>query len=239
MNAQQRVWVWGLLITLIAATTMIATAALSNGPTIITIPIDTKTFGDPGSIHLLKTIPGSEFGELGWVCGVNVEGGNNRSAHDGNNMHVTSNGDSVTAPDFERTPFQTTPARGTFILGATVEILLELGTDGASSGGVVVVIECSPPPEDPTTTTTTTTTTEPPAATTTTTTPPPGPTTTTTEPPPVNGIDTGGGAMAHIISEGGSWSPGQTWMALGFVFLVVALFGALLIHGGNRRQDDE
>ncbi len=187
----------------------------------ITIPIDTKTFGDPGSIHLLETIPGSVFGEPGSVCGVNIEGGNNRSEHPGNNMIITSNGDSVVAADFERAAFQTTPAQGTFTLGATVEILLELGTDGASSGGVVVVIECSPPPDEPTTTTTTTTIPDTSTST----------TTTTTSIP--TGVPSGLGPVEDGLS------PLTTWTILIGAFLLVALLGWAWVHGGNRRQDDE
>ena len=150
-----------------------------------------------------------------------------RAAPDSNAI-ATSNGDSVTIPDWERAADTRTPAtNGTLTLGATVVISIQVGADGVASGGLEIQFTCNPPVSPPTTTitsapepsTTTTTVDEPPA------------TTTTLSPPPVGGVPAGGGSEAIASVSDVATQLGVALLVIG----AVALLGGLWV--GRKRRD--
>jgi len=212
---RERIWIWGLAITLIASTLLLPAAAAQGQTPDVDIPIDTILRGEPGDTFLMATVTASP----GLACDAFLDGRNNESVHPGTDILIQSGANFAMIGDVETAAFNTDST--TFTTGGLIEVFIRLGADGVSSTGFTLALDCQPhidqppPPIDGTTTTTTT------AVTTTTTTPPPA-TTTTTEPPPINGPDTGGGACADGACNGFSLSPFATWL-----WLFAALFGVL------------
>ncbi len=155
---------------------------------IIDVPITTRFVGDPGSLHVVATVPA----DPGLDCNVTLAFANNEgeSIHPGNDILV---GPAVFA-DVESGTF-VSPSSRQFESGGDIIIAVRLGADGWFSAGFVVTGGCDLPEEESSTTTTTTPETSSTTSTSTTTVTVP-PVTTTTTPPPINGIDTGGGACA-------------------------------------------
>lgn len=209
MTARQHIWLWGLLIALIATVTMIATAAWSQ--TAVEIPIETIFRGDPGDLFTVGEAPAP----AGAQCAAELTFGNNPgdepSTHPNNDILVGP----VTFTNVENGTFQA--AGLTFISDGTNQVYVRLGGDGVFSAGFTLEVTCNPPKQPDTTTTTsvpTITTTSAPESSTTTTTANGPPVSTTTSPPPVGGIDTGGGACADGACDG-SLSPLTTWLLIG------------------------
>ena len=232
MNARQRVWMWGLLITLIAATVLITTAVRAQD---VELPIDTIYRGDPGEIIHVATIPA----DPGVECVAVLESRNNESMHPNNDILVGP----VTFTNVETGTFAA--AGLTFTATGPIDVAVRLGGDGVFSAGFTLEVTCNPP---------TTTTTETPSTTSTvpnvtTTAAPPAVTTTTLSPPPVGGIDTGGGACAddscanQVLASAelaeettGSLSPLVTWLLIGVVWLFTAGLAWAFIAGATRKE---
>ena len=229
MNARQRVWMWGLLITLIAATVLITTAVRAQD---VELPIDTIYRGDPGEIIHVATIPA----DPGVECVAVLESRNNESMHPNNDILVGP----VTFTNVETGTFAA--AGLTFTATGPIDVAVRLGGDGVFSAGFTLEVTCNPP---------TTTTAPPESSPSTTTTPTPVPSTTTTtgsvttslpsatpttlSEPPVGGVDTGGGACANHGC--GSLSPLVTWVLIGVIWVSLAGLAWAFIAGGNRSRD--
>ncbi len=192
----------------------------------VTIPIDTVVEGDPGSSEVVATLtPADLDAEPGWICDLVGFGDNGESTHPDTNAIITSNGDQVVIPDWERAANTRTAAtNGTLTLGATITIAIQVGEDRIASGGLEVQFTCNPPT---TTTIGSAPTTQPTATTSTTTgvttpspTAPPATTTTLSE-PPVGGVPAGGGACADGACNG-SLSPLTTWLLIGVALLLIS-----------------
>lgn len=93
---------------------------------------------------------------VGATCDVRGQTVNQISVHDGNDLLITTGGQTFEIPNFEDAGFITHEAGVTEALGATIVLQVRLGPDGASSGGFRVSIDCQPEPETTTTLPTTT-----------------------------------------------------------------------------------
>lgn len=211
MTTRQRIWTWGGIIALIAAVTLIATAAWSQ--TTVEIPIETIFKGDPGDLFAIGEAPAP----AGTQCVAELEGHNNESIHPDSDILVGP----ATFTDVENGTFQA--AGLAFTSDGVNQVYVRLGADGVFSAGFLLEVTCNPPNTTTTTNTATPTTTLPQPSTTvaepppTTVTPP---ATTTTSPPPVGGIDTGYGACADGACDG-SLSPLVTWLLIGVALPMV------------------
>ena len=198
---------------------MLTGAAQTNNETpIIDVPITSRFIGEPGSIHVVHTVPA----DPGLDCDIALSFFNNdgQSIHPGNDILV---GPTVFA-DVESGSF-VSPSSRQFESGGDIVIAVRLGApDGWFSGGFVVTGGCDLPPVEP-----------PPTTTSTTLAPPEQSTTTSTEPPPVGGVPTGGGACEprSVCEPAMSWP--ITALSVAGVFLLVGVtFRAWLKYGGNR-----
>ncbi len=124
----------------------------------LVIQIDYEVVRGSGTVEVARaTVPADLVGDS---CEATLVADNNESIHDGNNLIVSTGGESVTFTDVESEAFQETTAEGEVVLGEAVIVELQLGEDGISSGGFVLSFDCS---QDVTTTTVAPTTTEVPA----------------------------------------------------------------------------
>ena len=215
-----RALAWLMAVALVAAVVLLVSSAAARGQEtpIIDVPITTRFIGDPGSIHVVTTVPA----DPGLACDITLSFFNNdgQSIHPGNDILV---GPAVFA-DVESGTF-VSPSSRQFESGGDIVIAVRLGApDGWFSGGFIVTGGCGLPPVDPPPSTTTTMTV-------------PG-TTSTTEPPPINGIDTGGGACADGACTIGTFtlSPARTWLLLGGAALAIA--AAVLVWAFARAGKD-
>jgi hypothetical protein len=240
---RKRIWTIGLLVALIAAVLLYATAAAGQGvPTpekrvVVSVPITNVVHGKPGEVKPAREpVTAAELGiAVGQECLVGLRGENPGSEHPGNDQILSTNGQSLVAANFEEFKGKITMVSTVMTIGESVTFDIRIGEDGVSSGGLTATFDC-PPPEEPPSTTTTTSTPEPPnpppSSTTTSTTPSvttsttPLPVTTTTTPPPINGIDTGGGACADGACDGFRLTPPVTWGLL-LAALAIVLAGAV------------
>ncbi len=212
-----------MVIAIVAGIILIAEIARAQSAS---VSIDTIVFAPEGAAVSLRepTTPESLGLEAGALCNVSAVGVNQRSAHPGNDVQVGDAAAFVTLQDVEAFPNKTTIAYDgiQLVLPALISYVLIMGPDEVYSGGLMVEFDC---PETPTTTTPTTTTTIPDESPTTTTTTPQA-TTTTTSPPPVDAPETGGGAMASVIS---GQDPGilawAGWVAIGLGLTLAAWVG--------------
>jgi hypothetical protein len=106
---------------------------------------------DTGTTHALETV-NVPSNLVGASCTFEAVAGNNISVHPGNDLIMSSGGDSVTLPDVERAPGAVTPSNGSITLGDTIDVTLFLGTDngngrGVFSGGFTVNVSCTDEPE--------------------------------------------------------------------------------------------
>ena len=221
MTTRQRVWTAGPLVALIWASLLYATAAWSQ--TGVDIPLDRIHRGDPGDRFLEAEIAATA--EIGWTCGATLERRNNISIHaedghpeHGTNLIIESGANSVTFANIETESFG--EATKAFVIDGDIKVYTQIGEDRVSSMGYLLEFECNPPttttvPMDESSTTTTTPTTS-----STTSVPP---VTTTTEPPPINGIDTGGGALQHLVAADPTSGDPSLWLIGGWAFLASAL----------------
>ncbi|MGI9584957.1 MAG: DUF7507 domain-containing protein [Acidimicrobiia bacterium] len=127
---------------------------------VIEVSIDTVVRADEGTVTYLAT-ENTPADLIGTMCISVAEARNQSSVHPGNDLIVSSGGESVTLEDVERSPGATTTAGGPLTLGPTVTISLEMGPDEVFSGGITVkILDCTPPTTTmpPTTVPSTTTT---------------------------------------------------------------------------------
>ena len=236
MRTRTILWTVGGLLALLAFTALLAAKAQAQTApesVTVTVDIDTRSTGAPGTIDPLLTLtPADLEAEVGWMCGLVVFGDNGRSTHPDTNIIITSNGDSVTALDVERVANSRTPAfNGTLTLGPSIVISRQVGPDEIASGGLEIQFTCS---NQPTTTTTSTTLTEPPATTTTTATTG----TTTTSAPPVTTITV---PAPTGVNTGGGSADGSGWILAAIVIAVLAgaaLIGAFILGANGGRKTD-
>jgi len=105
---------------------------------------------DTGTTHALGAfdVPSNLVGAS---CTFEAVADNNISVHPGNDVIMSSGGDSVTLPNIERAPGAVTPSNGSITLGDTINVTLFLGTDngngrGVYSGGFTVNVSCTTQP---------------------------------------------------------------------------------------------
>jgi hypothetical protein len=106
---------------------------------------------DTGTTHALETVD-VPSNLVGASCTFEAVADNNISVHPGNDLIMSSGGDSVTLADVERAPGAVTPSNGSITLGDTINVALFLGTDngngrGVFSGGLTVNVSCIDEPE--------------------------------------------------------------------------------------------
>ncbi len=113
--------------------------------TAIEIPIDTVVKAEEGSITVLATTDAPPD-LIGTSCVGVAEAINQSSAHNGNDLIVTSGDDSILLEDVEREPGAITTAEALLTLGPTVTVTLRMGPDEVFSAGLLFTIdECTPP----------------------------------------------------------------------------------------------
>jgi hypothetical protein len=205
------------LVIVIGLTLIGAAAAL--GQTGVDIPLDRVYRGDPGEIIVIAEIGATN--EIGWTCGAFLERHNNKSMHEGTNLGITSGANGTSFNNIESAAFE--EAVKAFVIDGDITITIQLGEDGVASMGFTLEFECNPPPTTTSSTTTTPTT---------------SPVTTTTEPPPINGVDTGGGSLQHLIA-GSAVDDNREWafFALGAAIVFAAgvwVWAVIKIHRRNR-----
>jgi len=117
----------------------------------IVIPVDTVQWGTEGEIRELadKDVPEEFFGHR---CEVTAVSRNQDSVHPGNNLIVDSGGSSVVLEDVEGESQLIVEGSGQLVLGSTIVVSLEFGSDAVFSAGIDVVIDCTPPTTEPPTT---------------------------------------------------------------------------------------
>ena len=207
-----RVYLAVMVVALVVGVVFL-TASVAYGQSGVDIPLDTVHRGEPGEVFLEAEI--SATNEIGWTCGAFLERHNNKSMHVGTNLIVESGANGVTFSNIEVKAFE--DAVKAFVIDGDIRVSTQIGEDGVSSMGYLLSFECNPPPGETTTTTTTV-----PGTTTTTT-----PTVTTTEPPPINGVDTGGGAMAAQVNG----QDPTILLAFGAILLTVGVLMASWVIG--------
>ena len=214
-----------LIVSLVVVMVVFSSGASAAETIEVSVSIDNVVRGDEGEIKSARSpVSAADLGaQVGDICDVKLTGMNPGSEHDGNDLILSTNGQSLVAPNFEETKGKVTEVSAVMVLGEFVTFEVMLGVDGVSSGGLTATFDCSPatttmPPPDETTTTTTHV--DPPPSTGTI----PPDDTTTTEPPPVGGVPTGGGACADGTCLAVVWVP---W-ALGFGLLFLVLSGITL-----------
>jgi hypothetical protein len=192
----------------------------------VDIPLDRVHRGDDGERFLEAEVAATN--EIGWTCGAILTRHNNSSIHaedghadHGTNLIIESGANSVVFTNIESVAFE--EAILAFVIDGDIKVYTQIGEDGVSSMGFRLEFECNPP----------TTTTSPPERSTTTTTVPVSdttvpPATTTTEPPPINGVDTGGGALEHLVTSDPTPSSGSNGLILAGL---LAMLGAGLFIG--------
>jgi len=211
----RRIWVWGLLVAIIAG--LVLSAGPVSGQTVelkamtVTIPIDNIVRGISGESILVATEPLPE----GLNCVGVLKTDNNESVHaedlhaaHGTNIIMVS-ATSVKIWDVEVSSYESRSLAlrsGIFESDGSVRVFVQVGHDKVSSTGFDLVIDCGTPP--------TTTTTTPPGETTTTT----GPTVSTSSSIPT-GIPSGVGPVEDGLSPAATWA----WL---IVFSL--LFGGLV-----------
>jgi LPXTG-motif cell wall-anchored protein len=114
----------------------------------------------PGSIHLAATVP-VDPAQVGSSCDVSVVGENNQSVHPNSDVFIAS-ANEVVARDVERMAGNVVTPAGVLLLGDTITVRVQLGSDGVFSGGLLTVEFACTPPTPPTTTPTSPTTVAPP-----------------------------------------------------------------------------
>ncbi len=189
----------------------------------VDLDLDQERHGQDGERFLEAEIAVTDD-QLGQTCDANLDRRNNESIHakdghadHGTNIIVESGANGTVFANVESVAFD--EATRSFVIDGTIRVYTQIGHDKVASMGYGLEFECSP---DITTTTTTTSVTSTTAVPPTSTLPP---VTTTTEPAPINGVNTGGGALQHLVSDepsgGFSLSPGATWLAIAIFALVV------------------
>ena len=203
----------GMLLTIVV--TRAEAQEIAQQSVTVTIPIDTVVKGDPGYTEIVATLtPADLDAEPGWICNLVGFGDNGESTHPDTNAIVSSNGDVVIIPDWERAANTRTAAtNGTLTLGTTVTIAIQVGPHKIASGGLEIQFTCNPPGQQ----TTTTTSSVPESTTTTTQATTPAPSTTvpsvtptTLSEPPVGGVPAGFGSCADGACD--DLSPVATWI---------------------------
>ena len=126
---------------LLMASTRIAAAETKYS---LSVPVTTIIRGSVGSVHELASKDVDQKYQ-GMVCDVNATAENQGSVHPGNNIIVSSNGNSVTLADVERSGGVITHADGKLELGSKVEVSLKMGQDKVFSGGMDLNITCVEP----------------------------------------------------------------------------------------------
>lgn len=119
----------------------------------IEIPLDTVIRGPEGSQHHVgsASVP-PDF--QGAECGVVARVENQGSVHPGNDLVISSGGDTLVLADVEGESYGSVAGEGSLTLGDQVDVVLILGADGVFSAGFDIEITCPEPA--PTTTTTST-----------------------------------------------------------------------------------
>ncbi len=159
---------------IVATAVFVSTTGPAFADEILVIPIRAPRSGAEGSLASVGTVA-VPADLVGRTCQVIGRTNNQVSVHPGNDLLITTNGQTFVVPDFEDEGFVVHQAGEVETVGATIELAVRFGPDGISSGGFSVSIECEP---DVTTTSppTTAPTTEPvrpePSATASTTAPP-------------------------------------------------------------------
>jgi len=145
-----------------AAAILVLAAGPASAIDDIVIPIDSVAFGTEGEIIEVASVA-VEPDLVGSTCSLELEADNNGSVHPGNDLIVTTGGESGTIPDVESAPGQVTIVDADVVLGDTVLVELQFGPDGVTSGGLILTFDCEAQPVP--TTTAPPSTTEPPSTT--------------------------------------------------------------------------
>jgi hypothetical protein len=89
---------------------------------------------------------------VGQTCLATLNIDNNGSIHLGNNLTVTTAGNSYVFENFESSSGQSTIGSGEIEIGDTVLVELTFGDGGRSCGSFVITFDCEEPPPETTTT---------------------------------------------------------------------------------------
>jgi len=211
----RRIWVWGLLVALIAG--LVLSAGPVSGQTAMVdleIPEGPPYPRGPEGSTLLAAGP-VDAPASGQLCDVRVTSTNNRSVHPGNALLIRSGASSVTIPNVESESFMTAIFDDALTLDGPVSVYFLFGAGEVFSAGFHITLICNP--------TTTTTISE------TTTTIGSSPSTTvpssTTSSSIPTGIPSGIGPVEDVATDG--LSPAATWAWL-VTFLSLA-FGLVWV----------
>ncbi len=150
---------WGALLSVIA---VLGFAPRAGADDILVLPVSGIVRGAEGDVITVGSVAVSPD-LVGRTCDVRGQSVNQISVHPGNDLLITTAGQTFVIPDFEDAGFITHEAGVTESVGDTITLQIRLGPDGRSSGGFRVSIDCSSEPE-PTTTSTEPATTAPPTS---------------------------------------------------------------------------
>jgi hypothetical protein len=109
----------------------------------IVVSIDSVAFGDEGDrIPISEQAVPAEL--VGATCTGDLTVTNNESAHNGNNLIITTGGVETPVPDVEAEENLTLEISGSIVLGDTLTVEMELGPGGVTSGGLTLTLDCTP-----------------------------------------------------------------------------------------------
>ena len=137
-------WTRSLAAGAIGVLTVAGLAPGAAADDILVIPIGGIVRGAEGDVVGIGSVsvPSDLVGE---TCDVRGQTVNQISVHDGNDLLITTAGQTFVIPNFEDAGFITHEAGVTESLGSTISLQVRLGPDGLSSGGFRVSIDCQPP----------------------------------------------------------------------------------------------
>jgi hypothetical protein len=183
----------GLVI--VIGLTLIGAAAALAQTTGVDLDLNQIRQGTDGERFLEAEISVTDE-QLGQTCVASLDRRNNESIHakdghpdHGTNIIIESGANGTVFANVESETFD--EATRSFVIDGTIRVYTQIGHDKVASMGYGLEFECNPPPDTSSTTTTIVT-----SSTSTT-----SPSTTTTEPPPIDGPDTGGGSLEHLVNS--------------------------------------
>ncbi|MGF1597914.1 MAG: hypothetical protein ACFCVK_13440 [Acidimicrobiales bacterium] len=137
----------------VMGTTLVLALGAFGGPAAaddkVEVPIATAyNAGEPGSVHQLGSAP-VPADLTGRTCTVNITVTNQESVHAGNRVIVSSDGSQVALAGVEDTAGGVTTSVGELVMGSTIDVSVELGSDGLSSLGSNLTVTCEALPVAP------------------------------------------------------------------------------------------
>lgn len=144
--------------TLAGLAALLVVPAAAGADDLIVIPVTGFASGAEGeTVRVASVAVPAEL--VGATCQITGSTVNQVSVHDGNDLLISTNGQTFVVPNFEDAGFIVHEAGETASVGASIDVAIRFGPDGVSSGGFRVSVDCDA--EEPPITTTAPPTTAP------------------------------------------------------------------------------